>query len=325
MRRVADQARRLRVAAREAFRAAVLEGAARADQVQRRHHAGDLGQGRGAAVGIRVVLAQRRDAGDQPARVGMQRKVEDRVGGSLLDHPSGIHHRHAVGHFGDRAHVMGDHQDRRAELLLDVVEQLEDLRLHGDVQRRGRLVGDQQLRPAADRHRDHHPLAHAARQLVRIAARAPLRLGDADPVEQRHGVGEGLGIGSVLVEHDRLGDLVAGGEHRVERGHRLLEDHRRLASAHPAKASFGGVGQLLAVEADRAAGELAGRRGDQPHDRQRGDRLAAARFPDDAQRLALGGRQAHLVQRRDLAVAGAEGDAQVLDLEQHLNAPAAWD
>ena len=50
-------------------------------------------------------------------------------------------------------------------------EQLEDLRLRGHVERGGRLVGDQHLRPVRQRHRQHHPLAHAARELVRVRAR----------------------------------------------------------------------------------------------------------------------------------------------------------
>ena len=41
-------------------------------------------------------------------------------------------------------------------------QQVEDLRLHRDIERRGRLVGDQQPRLARDRDRDRHPLAHAA-------------------------------------------------------------------------------------------------------------------------------------------------------------------
>ena len=49
-------------------------------------------------------------------------------------------------------------------------QQVEDLRLDRDVERRRRLVGDQQLRLAGERHRDHRALAHAARELVRIVA-----------------------------------------------------------------------------------------------------------------------------------------------------------
>ena len=53
--------------------------------------------------------------------------------------------------------------------------QLQDLRLDGDVERGGGLVGDQEPRVAGQRHRDHHALAHAARELVRIVVRSAAR------------------------------------------------------------------------------------------------------------------------------------------------------
>ena len=56
----------------------------------------------------------------------------------------------------------------------DVLEQLEDLRLHRDVERGGRLVGDQQVGLVGERHGDHDALALAAGELVRIAREPPL-------------------------------------------------------------------------------------------------------------------------------------------------------
>ena len=65
------------------------------------------------------------------------------------------------------------------ELLLQPLQQRQDLRLDGDVEGGGRLVGDQQLRPADECHRDHDPLPHAARKLVRVRVHALLRIGHA--------------------------------------------------------------------------------------------------------------------------------------------------
>ena len=47
----------------------------------------------------------------------------------------------------------------------ELSEQVEDLRLDGDVESRGRLVGHEQARSAGERDGDHHALAHAAREL----------------------------------------------------------------------------------------------------------------------------------------------------------------
>jgi hypothetical protein len=58
-----------------------------------------------------------------------------------------------------------------------VPDELEDLRLRGDVERGGGLVGDQQHRLEHQRHRDHDALALAARQLVRVAGDHALGVG----------------------------------------------------------------------------------------------------------------------------------------------------
>ena len=58
----------------------------------------------------------------------------------------------------------------------EVLEQLEDLGLDHDVERGRRLVADDDRRIAGEGHRDHRPLAHPARQLVRIGA-APRAFG----------------------------------------------------------------------------------------------------------------------------------------------------
>ena len=60
----------------------------------------------------------------------------------------------------------------------------QDLRLDRHVEGGRRLVRDQQRRRARERHRDHHALAHAARELVRVRARRARPAGDPDPAEQ---------------------------------------------------------------------------------------------------------------------------------------------
>ena len=67
---------------------------------------------------------------------------------------------------------------------LDPLDDLEDLGLHGDVERGGGLVGDEHLGVVGHGHGDHRPLAHAARELVRVLPGPCRRLRDADQVEQ---------------------------------------------------------------------------------------------------------------------------------------------
>ena len=85
-----------------------------------------------------------------------------------------------------------------------------------------------------------------------------------------------------------LGDLLADRVDRVQRGHRLLEDHRDLVAADRAHLALGELEQILARRRAPRPFDAPGRMRDEPHDRERGHALAAARFADDAERAALG-------------------------------------
>ena len=114
----------------------------------------------------------------------MERLAEERPGlGDLLD-LAAVHDGDPVAGLGHHREVVGDEEDGgEAGLLAGGEHELEDLRLDGDVERGGRLVGDQQVGLHRQRHRDHHALAHAARELVRIAGESAPRVGDADALE----------------------------------------------------------------------------------------------------------------------------------------------
>ena len=262
-----------------------------------------------------------RHRGQQAAGVGVARGPEQRADRRLLDLAPGVHDHDALRGLGDHAEVVGDQDDRGAEALLELQHQVQDLGLDGDVERGRRLVGDQDLGVAGERHRDHHPLAHAAGELVRILADAASRLGDPHQLQHLGRAPERGRLREALVERQRLGDLAADGQHRVERGHRLLEDHRDLVAADPAHLGPAQPEQVAALEADRAAREAAGRDRDQAQDRERGDALAAAALADHAQGLAAPQLERDAVDRLDHAVAGQEVGPEILDLEDRWPGP----
>src|SRR5690349_15873258 len=63
---------------------------------------------------------------------------------------------------------MGYEQVGKAQLLLQVLQKVQDLRLDGDIERRNRLVADQQFRPQRQRARDADTLTLPAGETVRI-------------------------------------------------------------------------------------------------------------------------------------------------------------
>ena len=91
----------------------------------------------------------------------------------MFDPLAVLHDEHAIRHFGDHAHVMGDQHDGCAEFALQLAHQFECLRLNGHVKSCGRFIGDHQLWLARKCHGDHDALAHTAGKFVRILAEPP--------------------------------------------------------------------------------------------------------------------------------------------------------
>ena len=161
--------------------------------------------------------------------------LEERARARPLDDPAGVHDRDHVRVLCDDTEIVGDEDHRGALLRPQLGKQVEYLILDRDVEVRRRLVGEDQPGPARDRDRDHRALAHAARQLVRIGAEARAGRRNPDALEQSQGLGACLGARDVEVGPDGLGDLVADGEHGVQRTRRILEDHGDDAAAEATK------------------------------------------------------------------------------------------
>jgi hypothetical protein len=104
----------------------------------------------------------------------MARRREELVGRRRFHDLARVHDRDPVAGLGHDAQVVRDQEEGEPERLAEPAEEEQDLELDGHVERRGGLVGDQQPRVAGQRDRDHHPLPHAAGQLVRVLVEAPL-------------------------------------------------------------------------------------------------------------------------------------------------------
>ena len=275
-------ARALAVAGGLGIAAAAREGASGWQVHQLGHGAGNGGQPRRRLVAWSRRL-QLRPGGEQAARVGWARRAKmASVMPLSTTVPPYITCSCSV--LRDHSQIVRDQQQGHGVLGHQFLQQIENLLLHGHVQRRGRFVGDQQVGPAGQGHGDGDALALAARELVRIVIKALGCAGNAHALQQGHcALARGLAA-QALVVAQRLGHLAADAVHGVEGRHGLLKHHGHAVAAQAAQRALVHVQQLLAVEPDAAVHLRMLRQ--QAHQRQGGQRLAAARLADQAQRGA---------------------------------------
>ena len=169
---------------------------------------------------------------------------------------------------------MRDEQVRQAELLLQIAQQIDDLRLNRDVQRRDRLVTEDEVGVQRERARNADTLALAAGELMRITAlvicRQAAGLHNAGDIvvkfPSRH---------NAVLAH-RLADDLTDRKTRRQAGIRVLEDDLNLG-AHLAQLILGQGKDVLAVEVDLAVGLVL-----QAQDGSADGGLAAAGLADKA-------------------------------------------
>ncbi len=242
-----------------------------------------------------------RNRRDQRLGVGMQRRAEDLVRRPLLDDPAKIHHRHAMADLAHGAEIMADEEHGHAEFRLQVGQEVDDLGLDRHVERRDRLVADDEVRPRRKRPGQHGALALPARELVRIA-RGVIGA-EADGREQFGHPLHPLRRRAKAMDVERLADLLADGQAPVERGERILEDHLHAGAGAPS-------GRLMRQRQRRAVeGDRTGIRGLEADQETARGRLAAARLADQAEGFAATDRQRDAVDRMDGAGPAEEAAA----------------
>ena len=87
---------------------------------------------------------------------------------AALHHQAAVQHADLVAQVVDHRQVVADEQIAHAELLLQVLHEVEHLGLHRHIERAHRLVGHDELGPGDEGARDGDALALAAGELVRV-------------------------------------------------------------------------------------------------------------------------------------------------------------
>lgn len=210
---------------------------------------------------------------------------------------------------------MRDEQQRQAEFLFQLHQQIENLRLNGHVERRYGLVADQQVGFEHQRACDPDALALSARELVRIARERRRRQTHALDDAPHARIALSRVAYAVHPQHggENLRDRAA----RIGRRIRILEHHLHLAAQRPQRA-LAQRDQVGSIAPDRAA-----RHRRKPHDRARQRGFAAPRLADQPHRLAAGDLERDVVHRaqRRLRVPLRVFDAQCLNRQQRRRLP----
>src|SRR5476651_1477848 len=126
---------------------------------------------------------------------------------------------------------MRDHDQRQAKLLLQRLEQVDDLGLHGDIERRDGFIADYQLGLTGQRPRDANTLPLPARKLMRIT----FGVTGLQPDRAQQ-------IGYTMLEcspfretmqRDRLANDLPHRHARIQRSKRVLKDDLHLTAQTP--------------------------------------------------------------------------------------------
>ena len=231
-----------------------------------------------------------------------------------LDEFAEAQHRDPVGDLADHAEIVGDEQHGHAALALNVLDQFQDLRLGGHVERGGGLVGDQQHGFEHQRHGDHDALALAARKLVRIGGIDAFRIRDADATQHGKRLFPPRRRAERSVRRQHFVDLIPAGHHRIEGGHRLLEDHRHARGTEIPQPRLAREQDLLALEPHGADGSQRPRQ--QAHHGLRRHRFSGARLADQAHDLAPVHGEAYIAYRMRALPARRQSNGEMRDLER---------
>ena len=185
--------------------------------------------------------------------VGMIGRHEDALRGTGLHDFTEVHDDDLVGEEPDHRKIVADEEQGGVVALLHVVKEIDDGRLHGDIERRDRFVRDDHRGIAGKGAGHGDALLLTAGKLARLARREGL--GQADDVEHlAHLFPDSLAVGADAELLDDPADAVTDGMARVERSVGILEHHLHGADEILVPLVHRNDGNVAALEHDLAVG-----------------------------------------------------------------------
>ncbi|ENN84500.1 hypothetical protein RHSP_72583 [Rhizobium freirei PRF 81] len=224
------------------------------------------------------------DRRDEQLRIGFARIVEHTVGETMLDHLSVLHHHHAVRQEAGNGEVVRDDDRRKAEIVDEAANEVEQAGLHGNVETAGRLVHEDKAGAGHQIAGDLQALAHAAGEGARLIVDA---VGvDFHPLQPVDGRVADVAVVAVADRHQPLADIGAGRNRHAQAVGRVLmheapvgpHQEPALGLVHAEEVTIGLVAHMIF--------DAACRRQQSRRNAVEQRRLAGAGFADDGQHFA---------------------------------------
>src|SRR5690348_1148658 len=153
-----------------------------------------------------------------------------------LDEGSGVQHRNAVSDVSHNGEIVRNEDRTERSLLLELLDEVEDLRLDRHVERTHDLVENEETRIRRERARDRDALLLAAREFMWIPT--PHLGWQSDLLEQIVDLLPTTGSRPDTFDRERLADRRAATQFGIERPLRILEDDLTHPPQRPSAASI---------------------------------------------------------------------------------------
>jgi len=247
-----------------------------------------------------------RYGGKQTLRVWVLRIGKNFLRRARLNQIAQMQHADSVGNVLDHAQIVGNEQIRATGLGLNVLHQVDDLRLNRNVERGNTFVGDYEFRLHDQGAGNSDALTLTARKLMRISFGVSGRQSDLfEHLADNPIAFFARGVKPVDVEP--FADYVADFFARIQAGHRVLKNHLHVLAEHTADFVGERARNFIAVE-----NNFARRRLIQADDTAPNRRLAAARFADECKSSARRQIEVGAAYRVDFARVRPKRDVQIL-------------
>ena len=272
---------------------------------------------RGSFYGIELfpLSLHGRNGPEQVIGIRIQRVSKELPGRCKLHDSSRIHHRNPVTDFRSNSKIVCHHHNTHAKIFLQLLQKTDDLFLHRDIQGSCRLIRKKKLRSGSKRNGNHRPLPHASGELMRICRKTLLCRRNSNHLHQPHCLSFLLLPAHFLLEgfHNLLSDRL----HRIQRCHRLLENHADVPAADFPKLRFRHFPQILSVKQNLSPGYLPGIL-QNLEKRSAGHTLSAAAFSDQAEGLLLPDGKGDIINGRNCLLIRYKFRLKMPDIQQYL-------